>query len=694
MYNGVMSGSQDIKNRAKKLAKEINRHRYLYHVLNRQEISDAALDSLKHELSIIEKEHPELITPDSPTQRIAGRALAGFKKIKHKTPMLSLNDAFSEIEVGEWEERIKKLQPHAQIDYFAELKIDGFAVSLTYINGFFISGSTRGDGKVGEDVTANLKTIESIPLTLQSPQDFGNIAEIKKIFHKFPRVALATAAMPKILEIRGEVYMRKSSFEAVNREQKKKNLPLFANPRNIAAGSMRQLDPAMAASRKLDFLCYDLITDLGQHTHEEEHLIAKVFGFTTVDMAEVCDSREEIVRFWKRVLDQREKLDFLIDGIVVQVNFGDMFTRLGVAGKAPRGAIAFKFPAEEATSVVEDIIVQVGRTGVLTPVAVLKPVSVGGVMVSRATLHNIDEIARLDVRVGDTVIVQRAGDVIPDIVKVLKNVRPRASKSFSMPVKFCGQKVVRLPGEAAHKILHPEKCELVRRERFYHFVSKTAFDMAGLGPKIIDRLINEGLVEDPADLFTLKEADIKGLERFGEKSAEHIIASIQAKKEVDMARFIYGLGILHVGEETALDLAASFDTLTALARASQEDFERVANIGTVVAKSIYEWFHNSEHREFLAKLKRVGVSAHPMRVSHKPQTFKGRTFVLTGTLATMSRDEAKRAIRERGGDIAESVSKKTDYVIVGADPGSKAENAKKLGIPIIDEKKFRALLRA
>ena len=556
-----------------------------------------------------------------------------------------------------------------------------------------MAGSTRGAGRVGEDVTQNLKTIESMPLTLNMPEEIETFPEAKKIFHEFPAVKAAVSHMPKIFEIRGEVYMRKSAFGKINREQKKKGLPLFANPRNIAAGSMRQLDPAMAASRHLDFICYDLVTDIGQHTHEEEHLIAELFGFKIVDMAERCASVSGIMKFGNRVLETREKLDFLIDGIVAQVNSGDLFTRLGVAGKAPRGAIAFKFPAEEATSQVEDIIVQVGRTGVLTPVAILKPVQVGGVTVSRATLHNMDEIKRLDVRVRDTVIVQRAGDVIPDIVKVLKKLRPRSAKSFCMPRTFCGQAVVRQPGEVAHKILHPGKCELVQRERFYHFVSKGAFDISGLGPKIIDRLIDEGLVQNPADLFTLKEADIKGLERFGEKSAENIIASIYAKKEIELARLIYSFGILHVGEETALDLAQHFGTLDALARASKEDFERVANIGGVVAKSIYEWFGNKEHREFLAKLKHVGVSAHPMRISHKSQTLKGRTFVLTGTLAKMSRDEAKRAIRERGGEISESVSKKTDYVVVGAEPGSKAENANKLGVTIINEKKFRELLK-
>ena len=487
--------------------------------------------------------------------------------------------------------------------------------------------------------------------------------------------------------------MRKTAFNAINREQKKKGLPLFANPRNIAAGSMRQLDPAMAASRKLDFLCYDIVTDLGQQTHEEEHLIAKLFGFTTVDMAERCSSRKEIMNFWKRVLAKREKLDFLIDGIVVQVNQGNMFDRLGVAGKAPRGAIAFKFPAEEATSVVEDIIVQVGRTGVLTPVAVLKPVSVGGVTVSRATLHNMDEIKRLDVRAGDTVIIKRAGDVIPDIVRVLVNLRPKKSKPFSMPRTFCGQPVVRRVGEAAHKITHPEKCELVARERFYHFVSKSAFDISGLGPKIIDRLIDEGLIQDPADLFRLTEKDIQELERFGEKSAENIIASIHAKKNIELSRLIYGLGILHVGEETALDLAEHFGTLKKLAAVSEQDFENVPNIGNVVAQSIYKWFHDAENKKFLAKLFAAGLRAKPVHVSRKAQKLKGLTFVLTGTLETMARDEAKRRIRELGGDISESVSKKTDYVVVGMEPGSKAEQAKKLGVKIVDEKEFLRLVK-
>lgn len=687
-----MSASKDIKERIKKLRKEIEYHRYLYHVLNRQEISDAALDSLKHELSKIEQQYPELITRYSPTQRVAGKALAGFKKVRHTQAMLSLNDAFFEQEVDEWQDRIKKIIGNATIDYFAELKIDGFAITLLYENGVFVAGSTRGDGVIGEDVTENLKTIESIPLRLNSWEDFSRHKETKKILDAFPGLKHLLVQIPKKLEVRGEVYMRKSSFEEINKEQKKKGLPPFANPRNIAAGSMRQLDPKIAASRKLDFLAYDLVSDIGQQTHEEEHAIVRLLGFTTIDMTARCDSTKDIMDFWNRVLKQREKLDFLIDGIVVQVNAGKLFDRLGVVGKAPRGAIAFKFPAEEATTIVEDIIVQIGRTGVLTPVAVLKPIAVAGVMVSRATLHNMDEIERLDVRVGDTVVIRRAGDVIPDIVSVRTKLRRQTSKKFHMPRSFCGQPVVRKRTESAHKILHPETCDLVTRECLYHFVSKGAFDIAGLGPKIIDRLIDEGLVQDPADLFKLKESDINMLERFGEKSAENIIASIQSKKEIELARFLYSMGILHVGEETALDLAHYFGTLEKLTGASQEKLLAIPNIGGIVAKSIYEWFGQKQHLEFLAKLKFAGVRVKPLAVMRKRQTLKDKTFVLTGTLETMSRDGAKRRIREQGGDISESVSKKTDFCVVGADPGSKVEKAKELGVSIIGEKDFLRLL--
>jgi len=684
---------QEVQERIKKLKREINYHRYLYHVLDRQEISDAALDSLKHELERLEKEFPEFLTPDSPTQRMGGKPLSGFKKVRHTVPMLSLNDAFSETELKEWENRLNKLTAGKKLDYFAEIKVDGFAVSLIYKNGVLKTGSTRGDGKVGEDVTENLKTIESIPLILHDVSEFGKEKEIRHILEKFPRVKKAAAKIPNTFEVRGEVYMTKKAFEQVNCEQEKKGLPKFANPRNIAAGSVRQLDPKITASRKLDFLAYDILTDLGQETHEEEHLIAKLFGFKTVDLAEYCKDSKEILGFWKRVFAKRERLPLLIDGIVAQANEGKIFERMGVAGKAPRGAIAFKFPAKEATTVVEDIFVQVGRTGVLTPVSVLKPVEIGGVTVSRATLHNMDEIERLDVRIGDTVIVQRAGDVIPDVARVIKNLRPGKSRKFRMPKTFCGQTVIRKEGEAAHKIPHPEKCELVTREKFYHFVCKNAFDMRGLGPKIIDRLFDEGLVQDPADLFLLKEKDIEILERFAEKSAENLIRSIQSRKEIELPRFIYALGILHVGEETAIDLAEHFGTLEKLMESSREELTGIPDIGPVVAGSIYDWFQEKRNQDFIKKLLRAGARVKSCKLKVKSLKLEGLTFVLTGSMESMTRDEAKEKIRGLGGDISESVSGKTDYVIAGSEPGSKLEKAKKLDVRIIDEKEFLKITR-
>jgi len=679
--------------RIQKLRGEINHHRYLYHVLDRQEISDAALDSLKHELAKLEEQFPDLVTPDSPTQRVAGKPLPGFKKVRHALPMLSLNDAFSPAELEAWETRIKKLvRGNAPLDYFAEVKVDGFAVSLIYEKGILKTGSTRGDGVTGEDVTENLKTIESIPLRLTTVATMSQEKEVDALLHAFPRLEKTVRRVPPLLEIRGEVYMTKRAFEEANRAQKKQGLPPFANPRNIAAGSVRQLDPRITARRKLSFLAWQVLTDVGQETHEEEHAVAKLFGFSTVELAQRCPTLEGVNAFWKRILETREKLPFLIDGIVVQVNLRKLFGALGVVGKTPRGSLAFKFPAEESTTMVEDIIVQVGRTGVLTPVAVLKPVKVGGVIVSRATLHNMDEIERLDVRKGDTVILRRAGDVIPYIVRVLKNLRPRDAKSFRMPRMFCAQEVIRRKGEVANRILHPEKCRLVTREKLRHFVSKNAFDIQGLGPKIIDRLLDEGLVQDPADLFLLKEGDLEPLERFAEQSAENLVRAIQSQKEIALPRFISALGILHIGEETALDLANHFGTLEKLQEASLDELNGIPNIGTVVAQSIHEWFAQPPHKKLIEKLLRAGVKVLPQKVNVKTGRLKGKTLVLTGELETMTRDQAKTRIREHGGDISASVSKKTDYVVAGADPGSKAKKAKGLGVNIIDETQLLQLL--
>ena len=673
---------EEVKKRIEKLRKVISHHRYLYHVLNRQEISDAALDSLKHELYKLEQQFPELITPDSPTQRIAGKPLEGFRKIKHKTPMLSIEDIFSKEELQDWIDYLKRLAPNAQFNYFAELKIDGFAITLIYKNGIFICGATRGDGKTGEDVTQNLKTIESIPLKLEirgNTPTKRNKEKIKKLIEEGE------------IEIRGEVYMEKKKFEKLNKELEKKGQKSYTNPRNLAAGSIRQLDPKLAASRPLNFLAYDITTDLGQKTHFEEHQILPILGFKT-DKGKECQSLQEIIDFWKATEKKREKYPFQIDGIVVNVNQNSIFEKLGVVGKSPRGVRAFKFSPKQATTKILNIKIQIGRTGITTPVAILKPVEVGGVTISRATLHNEDEIKRLGVKIGDTVIVGRAGDVIPDVIQVLPELRTGEEKTFKMPEKCpaCNTKLVKEEGEVAWRCPNP-KCPAREREYFYHFVSKGAFDIVGLGPKIIDRLLDIGLISDPADLFLLKEKDLSSLERFAEKSAKNLISAIQSKKEITLSRFIYALGIRNIGEETAQILSRHFGYFEKLKNASLEEFQEIKDIGPVVAKSIFDFFQEKRNLKLIKKLKQVDVKI----ISEKKPKFQpleGKTFVLTGTLESMTRDEAKEKIRELGGDISESVSKKTDYVVVGSEPGFKHDKAQKLNIKILTEKQFLKLL--
>jgi DNA ligase (NAD+) len=657
----------EVEQRIKKLKETINHHRYLYHVLDRQEISDSALDSLKKELFDLEQEYPELITQDSPTQRVGGKPLKEFKKIKHSHRMLSFNDAFSKEDIEDWQERFIKLVPPHQknkIDYYCELKIDGLAIELIYKNGDFITGATRGDGTVGEDITQNLKTVEAIPLTIESKKD---------------------------LIIRGEVFITRKEFARINKIQKEKGLPVYANPRNIAAGSVRQLDPKITASRKLDSFAYDLIT-AEVETHEEKHKMLKELGCKTNKHNKFCKSLKEVFEFREHWIKEREKLDYEIDGVVVIINNNEIFEKLGVVGKAPRGAIAYKFPQAQSTTKVLDVKIQVGRTGAITPVAVLEPVQVTGITITRATLHNEDEIARLGLKIGDTVIVGRAGDVIPDIIKVLPELRTGHEKHFKMPEKCpsCEAKLIKLEGEAILRCPN-SKCIAKQRRNFYHFASRTAFNIDGLGPKIIDRLFDEGLVNDPSDLFDLKEDDVKSLERFAEKSAENLIKSIQEKKEISLAKFIYALGIRNVGEETAIDLAKHFGGIKKIKEAGLEDFEAILDIGPVVSKSIYEWFHDKDSLKFLEKLvKHIKIIA----PEHKKggQKLEGKIFVLTGSLESMSRDEAKAKIRDLGGDTAESVSSKTNYVVVGSEPGSKAEKAKKLGVTILNEKQFLDVL--
>ncbi len=676
---------QEAKKRIEKLKKEISYHRYLYHVLDRQEISDAALDSLKHELYKLEQEYPEFIASDSPTQRVGGKPLSKFKKVKHKVLMLSIEDVFNEEELKAWKDRIQRLVPDAKLDYFAEMKIDGFGISLIYKNGIFVEGSTRGNGKIGEDVTQNLKTIESIPLRIKMHGKMPN-KEIEKRVRKLTNKGE--------IEIRGEVYMTNKVFKKINKEREKKGEPLYANPRNTAAGSIRQLNPKLAASRDLKFLAYELVTDLSQNTHQEEHQITRVLGFKT-DEGRYCKDPKAIVAFFKDVQKNRGRLPFQIDGVVATVNDNKIFEKLGAVGKARRGRIALKFPAKQATTIVEDIKVQVGRTGALTPVAVLKPVQLGGTTISHATLHNEDEIKRLGVKIGDTVIIQRAGDVIPDVVEALKRLRTGKEKTFHIPTKWpiCGSKVIRPKGEAVHRCTN-RRCGAIQKQKLYHFVSKKALDIEGLGPKIIDQLMDEGLVSSSADIFELEEGDLTPLERFAERSAENLVKAIEERKKVPFSRFIYALGIRHVGEETAVDLANHFHSLKELKKVDINDLLKIKDIGEVVAKSICRWFKDKRNLKLLDKLDKVGVKIISQKPKAKSQKLQDKVFVLTGELESLTRDEAKEKIRQLGGDVSGSVSQNTDFVVVGKEPGSKYEQAKRLGVRIIKEKEFLKIIKS
>ncbi len=727
---------KNAKKRIEKLREEIDRCRYAYHVLDKSLISDAALDSLKKELFDLEQQFPDFITPDSPTQRVAGKPLAEFKKVRHETPMISLNDAFSEEDMQAWLERLENylgyeietrdkrqetrgreqktsgnfLSPARSAEaearrvacclspFYCELKIDGLAMELIYENGVFVQGSTRGDGIFGEDVTQNLRTIEAIPLRLLPPE------EVAKNLKKLGLNPTGYILNPKHFVVRGEVFLTVKEFERINREQAKSGLKPYANPRNIAAGSVRQLNPKITASRRLDSYEYDIITDIGQRFHEEKHLILKAFGFKTNPNNRPAKDLADIIKFrgyWAEP-KHRGRLNYEIDGTVVIVNDDKVFEAAGVIGKAPRGAVAYKFSPREATTIVEDIQVQVGRTGALTPVAVMKPVNVGGVTITHATLHNDDEIRRLGLKIGDTVIVNRAGDVIPHIAKALKELRTGREKEFRMPTRcpVDGSKIAK--DGVIYRCSNP-RCGARHRESLYHFVSGSAFNIEGLGPKIIDRFLDEGLIADAADIFTLEEGDIAALPRFGERSAANIIKEVEERKKITLPRFIYSLGILHVGEETAAALARTIfnfqfsifkprDVLRNLREMSFEKLQEIPDIGPKVAQSIYDWFHEPRNVKFVEKLNKVGVKIERQASGVRRQALTGKTFVLTGTLESLEREVAKEKIRALGGDVSESVSKKTDYVVVGSEPGSKFEKAKRLGVRIIDEKEFLHLL--
>lgn len=663
---------KDVRERVEKLRTSIEKHRYNYHVLDKQEISDEALDSLKHELAQLEEKYPELVTPDSPTQRVAGKPLDAFKKVPHKVSQWSFNDIFDADEAREFDARIKRmlkkeLGHEVTPTYTCELKIDGLKLVCEYRNGVLETAATRGDGKVGEDVTQNARAIEALPLKLKE-----NIDAI----------------------VEGEVWLGKKEFEKLNATRKKEGEELYANPRNVAAGTIRQLDSSIVASRNLSVFMYDIARyGHAPETQYEELELLKKWGFKINTHFKKVENVEEVIEYWQTWQKKASKEDYWVDGVVIKVNERVYQEALGYTGKAPRFAVALKFPAEQVTTVVEDIVLQVGRTGVLTPVAHLRPVLVAGSTVSRATLHNEDEIKRLDVRVGDTVVLQKAGDIIPDIVKVLIEFRTGKEKKYSFPkrVAECGGdgSIERVPGQAAYRCVDTNSLDLIKR-KFHYFVSKKALNIDGLGPKILDVLLEEGLITHFDDIFTLKKGDLLALPRFAEKSVDNLLSEIDAAREVPLERLLTGLSIPQVGEETAYDIARHFKTLEGVTGASEKDFAAIDGVGDVVAESLVEWFENKEHRALLERLQKH-ISITDFAVTGT-QGLSGKTFVLTGTLATLDRDEAGARIKARGGNVSSSVSKKTDYVVAGESAGSKREKAEGLGVTILDEKAFLKML--
>ncbi len=672
----LMSSPKEVILRLKKLREAIEKYRYAYHVLDREEISAEALDSLKAELVEIETKYPELITPDSPSQRVAGAPLPAFKKVEHKVTQWSFNDAFSEEDIKEFDARTKRflkseLGRDVLPSYICELKIDGLKIVLEYEKGKLVTAATRGDGVVGEDVTMNVRTIESVPLTLSREVD---------------------------VIVEGEVWMGKRALAATNREREKNGEPLFMNPRNAAAGSVRQLDPKVAAARKLDTFIYDL-AQLGSsasklpETQERELGFLSELGFKVNKNFHHAKNIDDVIAYWKEwgTDAKRKKLDYLLDGIVVKVNEREYQDALGYTGKAPRFGIAFKFAAEQVTTVVEDIALQIGRTGVLTPVAHLRPVSVAGSTVSRATLHNEDEIKRLDVRIGDTVILQKAGDVIPDIVSVVKEMRTGKEKEFVWPkvVAECGGdgRIERIPGQAAWRCVSKNSAVMHRR-KLAHFVSKKAFDIEHIGPKNINLLLDNNLISTYADIFTLKRGDLLNLPRMAEKSVDNLLASVEKARKVTLPRLIISLSIPQVGEETAYDLAEHFGTIARLREAKFEELQAIYGVGDVVARSVVDFFVDKKNQKILDNLlAEIKVE----KVEKKPAgslPLAGRSFVLTGTLSSMSRDEAESKIRALGGDVSSSVSKKTSYVVAGENPGSKKDKAEELGVSVLSEEEF------
>ena len=724
---GIMERNQ--KDKIQRLRAQIDDLRYRYHVLNDPEVTDAMYEGLMDELRKIEEKNPELVTPDSPTQRVAGKPLDEFKKIAHEVSQWSFNDAFSEEDITNWIERIKRIlekelgSAPKDLDYVCEVKIDGLHMVLTYENGLLKTAATRGDGRVGEDVTNNVKTIHSVPLVIPLKKGIQSLVA------------------------EGEVWLSREMLKKINVDRAKRSEALFANPRNAAAGTIRQLDPKIVAERKLELTAYDVSRIMEHGTRSMKHEATAIetqemelkklaeWGFLTDKNWKVCKNVKEILEFYNKLREKRDSFEFWIDGVVIKVNQKKYQDALGFTGKAPRWAIAFKFPAEQAATKIKNVYVQVGRTGALTPVALMNPVKLAGTTVTHATLHNFDEIKRLDVKIGDTVVVEKAGDIIPKVVRVLDKLRDGSEKAIREPKKcpICGGGVEKraIGGKVIDHLSAPmrigapplvkgkgrqaplldkegntgevvrsvaffcanTKCYAQELERIKHFVSKHAFDIDGLGEKIIEHLVNEGLIKTPADIFILTKGDLEPLERFAEKSAENLVLAIEKAKKITLPRFIFSLGIRHVGEETAIRLASHFGSLDKIMDAGLEDLQKVNDIGPRVAESLKEWFEKKENMDLVKKLVENGATIEDRKIGKsKDQRFDGMTFVLTGTMAGLTRNEAEEKIRHLGGKISSSVSKKTSCIVAGENPGSKLDKARDLGVRVIEEEEFNKII--
>jgi len=670
---------EQAKRRAAQLRRQLKRYRHEYYVADRPSVEDAVYDSLNNELRDLEAQFPDLRTANSPTQVVGGEASAKFARVPHPSPMLSLQDVFNEDEVVTWEKRVHKLLGKSKLEYFGELKMDGLAMRLVYVDGKFVQAVTRGDGAVGEDVTHTVRTIKTVPAELVRGVKNGGRAVSPEIYRHF--------------EIRGEVVFPVKAFEALNRQRAAEGLPLFANPRNAGAGSVRQLDPSVAAGRGLEFIAYSIELDLPElQTHQDEHELAHKLGFKVDANSQILPDLKQILVYHRAWEERRKKLPFRTDGLVITVNSNTDFARLGVAGKAPRGAVAFKYPAEQATTVLEDIRVSIGRTGAVTPYAVLTPVVVAGSTVARATLHNEDEIARKDLRIGDTVIIQKAGDVIPEVVRPLVELRTGRERKFRMPRQVGGVRVARPEGEAVARLVDLGSGE-VRWQQLIHFVSKAAFDIEGLGEKTLAQLMEVGLIESPVDIFRLidKREDLLGQERFADLSADNLIASIREHRRVTLGRFIYALGIRHVGAKTARDIAKHFKSLNHFLTATEAELSDIDGVGAVVAQSMSQWLAAKANQQLVRELVKAGVEVEREQANTGGK-FADTTWVITGTLDSMSREQAAKQIEARGGNVTNSVSQKTSYLVVGAEPGSKFAKAEKLGVKILDETAFLKMI--